>query len=356
MAKAVGVLLLVATIINLSSQQATLTITPTETNVGTTGKLQCSTSSDKNIQSWIIKKGSEILIQHGKAFQFTHQSLGGRVMIHDLKDLNIDIQPVKCEDNGNYTCIIRQDSDTLTSDSIFWTVKDVAKDVTLTATFIDLNRDGEIEITALKPIHLLCQGNLGNPLGNLEWYVATVDVDEDVKESDYKKTTTNVTRADAKPVADSCQTVQKSSIKFYPNNSMKVGIRCQVQNELGKTSQERIFKINESRLHVDPVDSEKVSKTLIIIIVLAVIIPEIIIAIILGIVLYIRKKRQKKKRELEAAEAEEKAALPDRQSRNSFQMKQRNSSKGGRRKRDSSMKEKADAPEKQAMTGAATEA
>lgn len=38
-------------------------------------------------------------------------------------------------------------------------------------------------------------------------------------------------------------------------------------------------------------------------------------------------------------------------SRNSFQMKQRNSSKGGRRKRDSSMKEKADAPEKQAMTG-----
>lgn len=350
MAKAVGVLLLVATIINLSSQQATFTITPTETNVGTTGKLQCKTSSDKNIQSWIIKKGSEILVQYGKAFQFTHQSLVGRVMISDLKDLNIDIQPVKCEDDGNYTCIIRQDSDTLTSDSIFWTVKDVAKEVSLTATFIDLNRDGEIEIVALKPIHLLCQGNLGNPVGNLEWYVATVGVDEDVKESDYKKTTANVTMTDAKPVADSCQTVQKSSIKFYPSNSMKVGIRCQVQNELGKTSQERIFKI------MDPVDSEKVSKTLIIIIVLAVIIPEIIIAIILGIVLYIRKKRQKKKRELEAAEAEEKAAMPERQSRNSFQMKQRNSSKGGRRKRDSSMKEKADAPEKQAMTGAATEA
>lgn len=356
MAKAVGVLLLVATIINLSSQEATFTITPTETTVGKTGKLQCSTSSDKNIQSWIIKKGSEILVQYGKAFQFTHQSLVGRVMISELKDLNIDIQPVKCEDDGNYTCIIRQDSDTLTSDSIFWTVKDVAKDVTLTATFIDLNRDGEIEIVALKPIHLLCQGNLGNPVGNLEWHVATVGVDEDVKESDYNKTTINVTMTDAKPVADSCQTVQKSSIKFYPSNSMKVGIRCQVQNELGKTSQERIFKINETRLHVDPVDSEKVSKTLIIIIVLAVIIPEIIIAIILGIVLYIRKKRQKKKRELEAAEAEEKAAMPDKQSRNSFQMKQRNSSKGGRRKRDSSMKEKADAPEKQAMTGAATEA
>lgn len=346
MAKAVGVLLLVATIINLSnSLKATFTITPPETSVGKTGSFKCASSNDKNIQSWIIKKGPELVLQYDQSYQFVHQSLAGRVHIFDKIDLIINIDAVKCEDDGNYTCIIRQDSDTLISNSIIWTVKDSAKDVTMTATFIDLKRDGEIEIVALKPIHLLCQGYLGNPVGNMEWYIATVGLDEDIKESDYKNTTTNVTMTEAKPVEDSCQMTQKSSIKFYPTNSMKVGIRCKVKNELGEESNEKIFKI------MNPVDSDKVSKTLIIIIVLAVIIPEIIIAIILGIVLYIRKKRQKKKRELEAAEAEEKAALPDRQSRNSFQMKQRNSSKGGRRKRDSSMKEKADAPEKQAMTG-----
>lgn len=363
MAKAVGFLLLLATVVNLCHSQAEtakFTITPIETDVGTTGKLKCVTDSVNNIQSWIIKKGSEILIQYGKSFQFFHTSVRGRAEISGVKlnekTLEIDISPVKCEDDGHYTCLVKQDSDTLTSDTITWTVKDSPQDVLMTATFIDLSIEEEIKIVAGKPIHLLCQAQLGNPSGELEWYVAKVGVDDDIEDSNYEKTRVNVTTTQPKAVVHSCQTEQKSSIKFYPESPMKLGIRCQVKNELNTTRTEKIFKINESKLHVNEVENKEVSSTLITIIVLAVIIPEIIIAIILGIVLYIRRKRQKKKRELEAAEAEEKAAMPDRQSRNSFQMKPRTSSKGGRRKRDSSLKEKADAPEKQAMTGAATEA
>lgn len=349
MAKVVGFLLFLATTLHLTySQTVSFTVTPSDTIVGKDGKLECSTTSSDNIVTWIIKKGSEILIQYDNSFSFMHPSVRNRARIDIMPEkqnrLAIDISPVLCEDDANYTCIIKQDKRTLSSSVIEWTVKDSPQNVALSATFIDLSNDAEIETIIRKPIHLVCQAQLGNPAGHMEWYVAKVGIDEQIKESDYEKTSVNVTMMHAENVKDSCQTAQKSSIKYFPNSLMKVAIRCQAENSLNITAAEKVFKI------IEQVESEKVSSTMIIIIVLAVIIPEIIIAIILGIVLYYRRKKQKKKRELEAAEAEEKAALPDRQSRNSFQMKPRTSSKGGRRKRDSSLREKADAPEKQAMT------
>ncbi|XP_052831084.1 uncharacterized protein LOC106882630 isoform X1 [Octopus bimaculoides] len=219
--------------------------------------------------------------------------------------------------------------------SFFYLISAPPEDVEIRSNFIVL-ADKEHEFNVGKQIHLICDSHIGSPPGKANWFIT----DDLVDFNNFNVITENVSSSGPIPVASSCQTSLKISLKYYPNREMKVAIKCGVNNTVGEKSFMRIFNIVKNE--------EKDSSKLIIIVVLCVIIPEIIIAIILGVVLYIRRKRAKK-RAMEAAAAEaERKDLSENEYSNNIPMKNVNkSSVGGRRNRD--LRNDND-QEKQAMT------
>ncbi|CAI9737657.1 XP_014788857.1PREDICTED: uncharacterized protein LOC106882630 [Octopus vulgaris] len=304
--------------------------------IGGSLKLTCSSQSS-SIDHWIIKKGQKLLIKTDPNKEFVDPSVSHWKHTENAGSLVVDISPLACHDNGTYVCIIWKGDVKNESKPLDIYVKAPPEKVEIRSNFIIL-ADKEYEFNVGKQIHLICDSEVGNPPGNVDWFIT-----DDLSLKSFNHITENVSRLGLEPIATSCQTRQKISLKYYPNREMKIAIKCSVNNTVGEESFMRIFNIVKNE--------EKDSSKLIIIVVLCVIIPEIIIAIILGVVLYIRRKRAKK-RAMEAAAAEaERKELSDNEYSNNIPMKNINkSSVGGRRNRESRNEND---QEKQAMTGAA---